>query len=119
MQTADQIAQEAVDYLCKRVNVTLGTRDEFKRFLTGKIMPLTPAQTSLNFADQEALKGQSEAILKLLKRRRSAGALNGELAEISLKYTSRVSDLRAAGWKIHAIREGGRSWRYMLAVTDW
>ena len=120
MQTAQQIAQEALDYICARVNVTTGTRDDFKRFLTGKILPLTPAQSSLNFADQQALKGQSDAILKLLKERRSSGATNAELNSMCINHTGRISDLREAGWKITATRQGGsRTWLYQLSPTDW
>jgi hypothetical protein len=41
------------------------------------------------------LSRQCELILERLRR---GPALNAELAEISLKYTSRISDLRKAGY---------------------
>lgn len=115
MNSADINAE--IDWLCRRVNLTEGTREEFRRRLTQKFAP--PTQASLSFEDEKALKGQSEAILKLLKERRSQGAMNWELAKIALKYTSRVSDLRKAGWKIECLEESGRTNRYRLAATDW
>lgn len=119
MSTAQQIADRVVAFVAARVNVTTGTRADIARFVAGEVMPLTPAQASLTFQDEKDLKGQSDAILKLLKARRSSGALNWELAEIALKYTSRVSNLRDAGWKINCERQEGRSFRYSLHPTDW
>src|SRR5271154_6743192 len=117
----EQIAQETLDWLTARTNLTLGTRAEFKQFLTRKIQPLSPAQTSLSFDDEKALKGQSEAILKLLKQRGSLGAPNHELAGIALNYRARISELRQGGWKIPPpIRQGAsRTFVYRLAPTDW
>jgi hypothetical protein len=43
------------------------------------------------------LRGQNAAILQRLQQ---GPATNAELARISLKYTSRISDIRAAGYKI-------------------
>ena len=97
--------------------MTVGTREELRQKLADKFLP--SPQISMSFEDQEALKGQAEAILKLLKSRKSAGAMNWELAEIGLKYTSRISDLRKAGWKIQCTIEAGRTRRYVLAATDW
>jgi hypothetical protein len=46
------------------------------------------------------LESQCKKILELLKARGNQGATNYELAQIALKYTSRVSDLREQGWRI-------------------
>lgn len=116
MSAQSQIS-EVIEWLGRRVNLTVGTREELRQKLTSNFAP--PSQASLSFEDQEALKGQSEAILKLLKSRRSQGAMNFELAEIALKYTSRVSDLRKAGWRIDCFKESGRTTRYVLSATDW
>lgn len=118
--TADQFAEEVLQFVCNRVNVTLGTRDAIRKFVADKVTPLAPrAQADLTFEDQKSLEGQSKAILELLKKRRSQGAMNHELAAISLKYTSRVSDLRREGFKIQCVRESGRSHRYVLFPADW
>ena len=114
MTTAD--INETIEWLGRRVNLTVGTREELRQRLTSKF---APSQASLSFEDSEALKGQCEAILKLLKERRSQGAMNWELAEIALKYTSRISDLRKAGWRIDCHKEAGRTTRYMLHPFDW
>ncbi|NLX57310.1 MAG: hypothetical protein GXY58_19545 [Planctomycetaceae bacterium] len=47
--------------------------------------------------ERPRLTGQNAAILERLKR---GPATNRELAAISLKYTSRISDLRAAGYDV-------------------
>jgi len=46
------------------------------------------------------LNSQAQRILELL---RQGPATNHELADISLKYTSRVSDLRKAGYVIEMV----------------
>lgn len=48
------------------------------------------------------LSGQNQAILERLRR---GPCTNVELAKLSLKYTSRISDLRAAGFTITADRK--------------
>jgi len=42
---------------------------------------------------------------QILERLREGHATNAELAEISLKYTSRISDLRARGIDVRVIRQ--------------
>ena len=55
--------------------------------------------------DRPRLRGQNAAILERLKR---GPATNTELAGLSLKYTSRISDIRKAGYQITNRRlEGG------------
>ncbi len=56
-----------------------------------------PTDHHVTSADTPRLTGQNASILERLKR---GPATNRELAGISLKYTSRVSDLRAAGYRI-------------------
>ena len=61
--------------------------------------------------DRPRLTGQNGAILERL---RSGPATNQELAGISLKYTSRVSDLRKAGYTVACERQTGGLTRYTL-----
>ena len=120
MTTCDQIADKLVTWLGARTLLSTGTREELRKLVASEFAAVAPQQqASLSFADQEALKGQSAAILKLLTQRRSQGAFNYELAELSLKYTSRISDLRAAGWKIECTHEQGRTRLYHLVPSDW
>lgn len=65
-------------------------------------------------ADQPRLQGQNLAIFEALK---SGPKTNKELAAISLKYTSRISDIRAAGFAVECERLGGGLSRYRLEVV--
>lgn len=62
------------------------------------------------------IENQCAKILALLKARGNQGATNYELAQIALKYTSRVSDLRKAGWRITSTCESMKKgvFRYHL-----
>lgn len=51
------------------------------------------------------LENQCRKILALLKERGNQGATNYELSRIALKYTSRISDLRDVGHRIHCTCE--------------
>ncbi len=62
-------------------------------------------------ADCKRLTGQNAAILARL---RLGPATNAELAGLSLKYTSRVSDLRRAGYRVRCVRLDGGLTRYEL-----
>lgn len=67
-------------------------------------------------ADRARLKGQNLAIYERLQR---GPATNAELAAISLKYTSRIDDVRKAGIAIDAKRVGtSGTWVYSLAVAQ-
>jgi hypothetical protein len=63
---------------------------------------------------------QSSKIIKELKRAGNKGLANHDLARISLKYSSRITELRHDGYDIMAIRQylpNGRAtgtWRYYL-----
>ena len=61
--------------------------------------------------DRKRLKGQNKAILNRL---RIKPATNTELARLSLKYTARISDIRAAGYDIKATRIEAGLWVYEL-----
>lgn len=58
---------------------------------------ITPRDTHVVQEERPRLTGQNQAILERLRR---GPATNRELAAISLKYTSRTSDLRAAGYNV-------------------
>lgn len=60
-----------------------------------------PTDPNVKAEDKPRLTGQNLAIFERLKK---GPAYNTELAAISLKYTSRLSDLRAAGHKIKCDR---------------
>lgn len=51
--------------------------------------------------EQQRLRGQNQRILALLQ---CGPQSNRRLAEVSLKYTSRISDLRKAGYVIRCER---------------
>lgn len=65
----------------------------------------------LNAADVSRLSAQCAEILRRLAQ---GPATNRELATVALKYTSRVSDLREAGWDIACDRLDGGLTRYQL-----
>lgn len=58
---------------------------------------LHPTDPHVEPQDRKRLTGQNEVILLML---RSRPHTNDELAEVARKYTSRISDLRAAGYTI-------------------
>lgn len=62
------------------------------------VVPRDPNVTEV--PDKRRLSGQNAAILARL---RQGPATNAELAAISLKYTSRNSDLRRAGYPVEVI----------------
>lgn len=47
----------------------------------------------------------SHQCLKILDRLRLGRATNTELAKLALNYTGRISDLRAKGYEIQAVRD--------------
>jgi hypothetical protein len=59
-------------------------------------------QTAFRFspAEEHRLSSQCAAILERLQR---GPASNRDLATIALKYTSRISDLRASGHKVEIV----------------
>ena len=67
-------------------------------------------------AEVKRLAGQS---LRIVQRLQQGPATNRELSQISLKYTSRCSDLKKAGYDIRAERgyEPGL-WIYTLVAPE-
>jgi hypothetical protein len=61
---------------------------------------IVPRDTHVVPEEKPRLTGQNQSILERLQR---GPATNRELAALSLKYTSRVSDLRAAGYNVVAV----------------
>lgn len=72
---------------------------------------IQPCDPHVEAEDVKRLSGQSADILARLEE---GPATNAELAAISLKYTSRISDLRAAGYEIEARRVSGGTFEYLL-----
>lgn len=73
--------------------------------------PLLPIDPNLHTSDVSRLSGQNAEVLKRLEH---GPAFNDELAQISMKYTSRISDVRRflqpSGRTIKCERgEGGRN----------
>jgi hypothetical protein len=62
-----------------------------------------PSDPHVATGDTKRLTGQNASILAVLQ---AGSATNVMLARISLKYTSRISDLRAAGYRIKCERCG-------------
>jgi len=74
-------------------------------------MTNTPIDPNIDQKDLVRLSAQNTAILNRL---RQGPATNAELAGIALKYTGRISDLRANGFEIRCVRSAGTS-TYTLA----
>jgi hypothetical protein len=67
-------------------------------------MSQPPATIPVNGSvDPREVKRLGEQCEALLARLRSGPASNRELSAIALKYTSRISDLRAAGYQVEAV----------------
>jgi len=73
--------------------------------------PTPPCDPHIHRADISRVSGQTARIVDLLRR---GPATNVELAAVSLKYTSRVSDARAAGYTIECERVRDGVTRYTL-----
>lgn len=68
---------------------------------TTPALPPIPVNVSVHLAEAPRLSRQCRLILERL---RSGAATNTELAQIALKYTSRLSDLRAAGYTVTIVQ---------------
>ena len=62
--------------------------------------PIVPCHPSVPAEESPRLSSQNAAILARLQR---GPATNTELAAIALKYTSRISDLRDAGYDVFVL----------------
>lgn len=69
-------------------------------------------------AEQRRLSRQCKTILQRLMDAGDAGVTNDELSVIARKYTSRLSDLRKAGYQIECFDQDRRTGicRYRLAA---
>jgi len=56
--------------------------------------------------ERERLRGQAG---KILERLRQGRATNAELSRLALKYTGRISDLRAKGYDIRMVEQDRES----------
>lgn len=122
MTSLEQIADRVTKQIANKYQYfTTGARDDIRSLIIREFSPIVVQQQELPLtsSDEKVNGEQSEKILQLLKQRRSQGATNWELAEIALKYTSRVSNLREQGYRVECRREAGRIWRYRLSATDW
>lgn len=72
---------------------------------------LRPIDPHVRADDVPRLSNQCQEILAALKQ---GPKTNAELAGIALKYTSRLSDIRRAGYKIKATHTGGGTYTYTL-----
>jgi hypothetical protein len=81
------------------------------------LFPLTytlhPRDPNIDVQDVPRVAGQNAALLARLQR---GPATNDELIRISRKYTSRISDLRAAGYTIVCERLNGGLTEYTLTT---
>lgn len=62
---------------------------------------------------------QASEILSLIRQNNQVGTENWKLAEISLKYSSRISELRAKGYDIYSVRQKREgkatgTWKYYI-----
>lgn len=123
MMDLEQIADKVAKRMEKSVWMTIPQREEIRKMIVQEFAPIVVQQSNFHFTEADARTNEDQAmkILGLLKERRSAGATNVELAEIALKYTSRISELRQAPhhYRITCERENGRVTRYRLNPTDW
>lgn len=72
---------------------------------------IKPIDPNVSKSDVVRLSSQSVAILERLRR---GPASNRELSGLALKYTSRVSDIRAAGYTVECEDRGGGLCFYTL-----
>ena len=73
--------------------------------------PPPPRDPHVAAADTKRLTGQNATILHLLQM---GPVTNVELNRVSMKHTSRISDLRAAGYRIECERGKGGLNTYWL-----
>lgn len=75
---------------------------------------LLPRDTRVTEPEEvRRLSGQN---LRILKRLQHGPATNRELAQISLKYTSRLSDCKAAGWDIRIVERDRKTGRVLYQL---
>lgn len=78
-------------------------------------LPPMRVNVSVSVAETPRLSNQCRLILDRL---REGNATNRELSQISLKYTGRVSDLRAAGYVIEVIARSHETGLNVYALKE-
>jgi len=76
---------------------------------------LPPRDTHVVKEERPRLAGQNQAILERLQR---GPATNKELAQLALKYSSRISDLRAAGYDVVVIDHDRKTGAVMYELRN-
>lgn len=89
----------------------LAAMEQWELFDGPMELPIEPCDPGVRPGDRPRLSRQCEEILDAL---RGGPKLNVELAAISLKYSGRISDCRAAGYVIVAEHMDGGLWKYTL-----
>jgi hypothetical protein len=69
------------------------------------------------FEARQRIPSQTERIINLLKEAGADGVTNHELSKISLKYDSRISELRMRGYDIETTHEKKGVYKYFLIKT--
>jgi len=69
------------------------------------------------FEARQRIPSQAERIINLLKEAGADGVTNHQLSKISLKYDSRISELRMRGYEIETTHEKKGVYRYFLIKT--
>lgn len=76
-------------------------------------MSLTAHDPSIARDEQPRLNRQTQAVLARLQ---SGPATNFELSAVALKYTSRISDLRASGYRVEIVERDHATGRVLYAL---
>jgi hypothetical protein len=97
------------------VQPTLFDTDDAPTGAYGQPVEPAPARGWATAAEDKRLSAQCQAILDRLKQ---GEATNTELAAIALKYTSRLSDLRAAGIDVRVINRDHATGRVTYAIAS-
>jgi hypothetical protein len=69
------------------------------------------------FEARQRIPSQTERIINLLKDAGADGVTNHQLSKISLKYDSRISELRMRGFEIETTHEKKGVYKYILKKT--
>lgn len=97
--------------VCNYQTVNMRQLEQWEMFDGPRDAPavIPPIDPNVHHADRARLSRQSAAIVERLRR---GPATNDELSRIARKYTSRVSDIRAAGCDVRLVRRfaSGLTW---------
>ena len=76
---------------------------------------IVPRDTHVEKEERPRLTGQNQEILERLQQ---GPATNFELNKIAMKYTSRISDLRAAGYNVVVVDRDRATGRTMYQLIE-